>query len=79
MDQGTHQLIQYTARQNELLTEQNELMKQEINIMKQQHSVMQELLNFFVSVDRREQGQESEMAQEYLLELEKDGFHPSTG
>lgn len=52
--------------------------KELIELTKQNNAVLRELLNFFVSIDRREQGNDSEN-QEYLKELEQDGFRPPVG
>lgn len=79
MDNSTHQLIVLQNKQIDRLELLEVAMKEQNQLLKQSNSILQELLTFFVSIDRREQGQDSESAQEYLAELEKDGFKPPTG
>lgn len=58
-------LVEQTEKSNELLTH---LVK--INM---------DILQFFVGIDERESGVDPTLNQEYLTEIEKDGFNPNTG
>ncbi len=80
MDQKlAHQLIVLENKQLDKLELFETALKEQTKLLKENNSIMRELLNFFVSIDRRDQGFESEASQEYLAELEKDGFNPPTG
>lgn len=79
MDNQTHKHIQLLTKNNDLLTELLREVKEENESLKTTNAVLRELLNFFVSVDRREQGLDDENVTEYLNELKKDGFNPPTG
>ena len=80
MDQKiNHQLVILGNKQIDKLDLIEIQIEKQNELLKENNSLMRELLNFFVSIDRRDQGMDSENAQEYLAELEKDGFNPPTG
>ena len=69
-------ILQESVKQTKLLMENNEgqIITQEL--FKELISISRETLNFFVSVDERESGEEPTFNKDYLTEISKDGNKP---
>lgn len=79
MDNTQHLILSHLREQTIAIQETNKRLDSLTELQKELVSINRELLTFFVAIDERESGSDSTAGQEYLTELEKDGFSPKSG
>lgn len=79
MDNTQHLILSHLREQSIAIKELVEETKKSNELLSQLVKVNSEMLQFFVGIDERESGVDPTLNQEYLTEIEKDGFSPNTG